>query len=190
MSALERRILKLYEAETSGTIVRFQTRTDTGRRQWGYVVGVGATFALFHMVETDTMRLNGYTALPLTEICKVRLLENEFVHRALRMKEMRATPQPDILLLDFPGLLSSANTVFPLVTVHPDKKWPGTCHIGRVERVTKKSVTLYEIDPQAHWDGPGTYRFKDITRVDFGGGYEDALWQLSEPVGRAAAPEE
>lgn len=190
MSALERRILKLYEAETSGTLVRFQTRADAGRRQCGYVVGVGATFALFHMVETDTMRLNGYTALPLAEICKARLLENEFVHRALRMKEMRAVPQPDILLLDFPGLLSSANTVFPLVTIHPENKWPGTCHIGRVERVTKNSVTLFEIDAQAQWAGSGTYRFKDITRVDFGDGYAEALWQLSEPLERTTTPEE
>jgi hypothetical protein len=190
MSAWDRRILRLYEAETSGAVVRFRTVSESERRQWGYVVGVGAMFVLFHIVETDTMRLNGYTALPLTEIYRARPVEDTFVHRALAMKEMGAVPQPDILLLDFPGLLSSANALFPLVTVHPERKWPGTCHIGRVERVTDKAVTLQEIDPQARWAGPGTYRFKDITRVDFGGGYEEALWRLSEPAGRAAAPEE
>jgi hypothetical protein len=187
MSALDRRVLKLYEAETSGALIRFRRAAAPNEKWYGYVVGVGAAFVLLHIVGSDGVYLNGYTALPLTEIRKIELLsETEFLHRALQMKRIAPKPQPDILLLDFPGLLSSANTVFPLVTIHPENKWPGTCHIGRVEQVTKKTVTLYEIDPQAHWDWSETYRFKDITRVDFGDGYADALWLLSEPAGRVS----
>jgi hypothetical protein len=40
----------------------------------------------------------------------------------------------------------------------------------------KGRVTLLEIGPDATWDGRlESYQLSEITRVDFGGDYEDAL---------------
>jgi hypothetical protein len=188
MRGLDKRILKLHEAEVSGTLVHFRLAYEPEFTQHGYVVGVGATLVLFHIVEANTVRLNGYMAVLFTELRKVALADDDDVlHRALRLKQMTPRPQPDILLLDLPGLVSSANTVFPLVNIHPTKDDTDVCFIGRVERVTDKAVTLYCIDKKARWCGSGTYKFKDITRVEFGGGYEEALWNLAESADRPSS---
>ncbi len=73
-------------------------------------------------------------------------------------------------------LLLTANRAFPLVTIHREKVDRSACWIGRVVDVGKARVTLLEIGPDATWDDRlETYRLSEITRVDFGGDYEDAL---------------
>jgi hypothetical protein len=50
------------------------------------------------------------------------------------------------------------------------------CEIGRVMGVEKGHVSLLEIGADATWYAtPSRYRLRDITRVDLGGDYEEAL---------------
>jgi hypothetical protein len=50
------------------------------------------------------------------------------------------------------------------------------CSIGRVVDLGSNRVTLLEIGPDASWDDTlQTYGLSEITRVDFGGDYENAL---------------
>ena len=50
------------------------------------------------------------------------------------------------------------------------------CWIGRVQGVNRARVSLLEMSPDASWeDNPEEYRIKEITRVNFGGDYENAL---------------
>lgn len=76
------------------------------------------------------------------------------------------------------GLLLSASRAHRLVTIHREIVDADICHIGHVVDVKDGTVSLLEIGPDAKWeDNPTAYRFKDITRVDFGGGYEnDAMY--------------
>jgi hypothetical protein len=72
--------------------------------------------------------------------------------------------------------LCSANCAFPLVTIHREKIKPNVCWIGQVVQVRRGRLSLLEIGPDAKWDEePTEYKVDEITRVDFGGGYEDAL---------------
>ena len=63
---------------------------------------------------------------------------------------------------------------------------PDVCWIGRETRVGETKVSILYIDPDAKWDeAPTEYRFSRITRVDFGGDYEDALYLVGgEPAVR------
>ena len=50
------------------------------------------------------------------------------------------------------------------------------CWIGRVQDVDRGRLSLLEIRPDAKWeDSPAEYRAVEITRVNFGGDYENAL---------------
>jgi hypothetical protein len=50
------------------------------------------------------------------------------------------------------------------------------CFIGHPVRFTSRSVHLLGITPQAQWEvNPEKWAFADVTRVDFGGRYEEAL---------------
>jgi hypothetical protein len=73
-------------------------------------------------------------------------------------------------------LLGTASRAFPLITILRETVAPDVCHIGRVVAVSDSEVSLLEIGPDADWDDePESYRTKEITRVDFGGVYEEAL---------------
>jgi hypothetical protein len=188
---MKKRVQKLHEALTSGALVRWHHASLPEVSCWGYVVGMGATFALLHSVGVDATILNGYMAVPLTEMRKVRLCDEEdFLHRALRLKGIQPKPQPDILLLDFPGLLSSVKVLFPLVTLRREYKDGDLCYIGHVVNLTEKSVALRCIGRQAEWQDRYPFRYKDITRIEFGGGYEEALWMVSEYDRRWAAAQQ
>ncbi len=44
----------------------------------------------------------------------------------------------------------------------------------------KKSVRLLEVTPQAEWDEATTkWTFASLSRVEFGGGYEEALYEVA-----------
>jgi hypothetical protein len=63
-----------------------------------------------------------------------------------------------------------------LVTIHRERVDRGVCWIGRVIGVDRGCVKLLEIRPDATWnDEPEVYRLSEITRIDFGGGYAEAL---------------
>jgi hypothetical protein len=48
--------------------------------------------------------------------------------------------------------------------------------IGRVMGIDRGRVSLLEISPDAIWEKrPSEYPLREITRVNFGGDYEDAL---------------
>jgi len=62
-----------------------------------------------------------------------------------------------------------------LVTIHREQVDPAVCYVGRVVRVVGGRVCLLEIRPDASWEEPTPYRMSEITHVDFGGDYENAL---------------
>lgn len=66
------------------------------------------------------------------------------------------------------------------MTIHHELKDENCCFIGRVEKLTKKKLTLKEIDAAARWEKTRRSQFKNITHVDFGGAYEDALILVAE----------
>jgi hypothetical protein len=43
---------------------------------------------------------------------------------------------------------------------------------------------MYDIDPDANWDRSYRRKISDLTKVDFGGGYEDALWRVAKKENR------
>ncbi len=52
---------------------------------------------------------------------------------------------------------------------------PDIAFVGCIEKLTRRSVFLDKIDHHAKWIGSEEFMFKDITRVDFGDSYVEAL---------------
>ncbi len=99
-----------------------------------------------------------------------------FVEAALKQRGERVPKRPKVTAASVGELIWSANDAFPLVTIHREKRNPDLCHIGRVIVMDKQRVSLLEINPGATWEAePNQYPLNEITRVDFGGAYEDAL---------------
>lgn len=158
-------------------IIEIERSPEIGDNLEGFVVGVNERFVLLHALDPNYINLNGYIALRMEDVRRFRMRDESefFLNRALKLKGIEPVPQPEIDLSDISALLSSANANFPLLTVHLEKLDPTTCFVGRVQKLTSKTLLLEEISPAACWEHTRRYKLKDITRIDFGGAYEAAL---------------
>lgn len=142
----------------------------------GYVLAAGPRHFVMALVN-DRVWYDGFECFRLKDIRSVAPDPYaDFAKAALRLRGQRKPRTPRLDLTSMQTLLASAGALFPLVTIHREKIQPDVCHIGRVVATSDKEVTLLEIDPGAVWEeATETYSIKQITRVNFGGGYEDAL---------------
>lgn len=166
----------LTEALYSKTLVKFWNPYDSGSTQ-GYVLDVGPHFFLLGLIGED-VRFNGFQCLRLSDVRRLLVPDPyaEFIVTALHKRGESIRKKPNIKLNSLPDLLQSASRLFPLVTIHREKVKPETCKIGRVIGVNERKLSLLEIGPDAVWDEkPTDVKLKEITRVEFGGGYEEAL---------------
>jgi hypothetical protein len=167
---------KLKEACLNAIIARFWYPYDDGWTH-GYVLDIGADFFLFALID-DKIKFNGFECHLVSDIKRLKLPDpyEDFVVAALRKQKQRIDRKPGIDLSSLPALLKSANALFPLITIHQERAKPGECFIGKVLNISEKSLLLHTIDPGGVWHKkPSRFRLAEITRVDFGGGYEEAL---------------
>lgn len=169
----------LNAALKKGYALRFRRRQNSFN-EYGYPVGIGEEWALFHVIEPDVMTLNGYMAVRVDDLEKVEP-DTDFLMRALAALGEKPLVQPEISLNDLSSLLQSANARFPLVNIHLEDSRPGECYVGRVARVGKNRAHLWDISANARWRKTTySYPLKDITLVEFGDGYTNALWMLGQ----------
>jgi hypothetical protein len=172
------------------TLVEFERKEIDPHALRGFVLGTSDDLTLLQVV-TDDFALNGYTVLRNSDVTGYTVYDSPdyFLTRALRLKRIKPGRRPRVDLRSWPALLATANEKFPLVTIHREAVSNEVCYIGRVSTLGPKTFILEEIDPVAEWVGRGRYRYSDLTRVEFGGGYEDALWRVAQEAGSAAHDE-
>lgn len=143
----------------------------------GYVVAFGDEWLVL-LVVGDAISYSGYEAVRLSDITELISPDpyESFIRAALRKRRLRRPKAPAMDLSNVASLLSSAATAFPLIAIHREVVDPNVCHIGRLQSLTRTMIHLLEVTPNATWEAePTPYRLKEITRVDFGGPYEEAL---------------
>ncbi len=165
-----------------GQIVRMDRSPEIQDKIDGYVVGVSKLFVMLHAIDPNFINLNGYIILRSEDIRRYRIRDDSafFLNRALKLKGIEPVRQPELDLSSFPALLASAQALFPLVTIHRELMNARTCFIGRVQKLTAKTVTLEEISPSAVWNRVRRYSFRDITRLELGGAYEESLLMVQQ----------
>jgi hypothetical protein len=177
-----RRSITLRAAARHKQIVRFTRPFDKDSVN-GYVLAVGPRWFLVAVVSGD-IRFDGFECFRLHDVRELEVPHPhaEFAEAALKKRGQRISRRPRVSVASSEELLRSANQSFPLVAIYREQVDPDHCWIGRIREVDKRLVALLEIDADAHWDDrPTAYRLSEITRVDFGGGYEDALHIVGGP---------
>lgn len=168
---------KLQKALDEHTLISVKRSRFDPWHTVGYVMAVGPKFFLLQLVEGE-IHYNGYQAIARNDLssCKVPHKHAAFVEKALELKGETAPNVPEIDMSSAETILQNAQSLFTLVTIHREKIDPDVCQIGQVESLSDSTLMLKEIDPDAEWDDePTEYALKDITRIDFGGKYEEAL---------------
>jgi hypothetical protein len=152
------------------------------------VLAYSETLTLLNVL-TDDYFLNGFAVIRNEDVVCYSPYDSPeyFLNRAVQLKGIKPKRAPKVDISDWTRLLKSANQLFPLITIHRELISPDVCHIGTIQSIRAKTFSLFELDPDAEWDRERQYKFADVTRVDFGGGYEDALWRVAEEDGLPAA---
>ena len=149
----------------------------------GSVIALSDAWVLLAVL-APRIDLDGYAALRIHDIAKVtrRGGEDSFVVRALQARGEWPPQIVDINLEGLPAIIASAAEIAALVTLHLEATDPDVCYIGRPVKLTNKQVHLLDITPSARWrDQPRKWPLTDVTRVEIGGRYEQALALVGGP---------
>ncbi len=156
------------------TLLKVRSRYEQeGER--GYVVGLGMRWALIQIV-SDDLTDDGFLATSLEMIAEIEIVDPDesFFPRFMEMHPLAVRP-PNVDLDDTRDLLQSAQRQFPLLNLETEHVQPGSCYIGRISSLDDEGVVLELVTPAAEWDEEEHYPYETITRIGFGGRYEEAL---------------
>jgi len=147
----------------------------------GFVLGWNDALTLLQVIEDHKFGLNGYAVLQNRDVRRWRgVTADEFVAKAARLKRLKPVAPTGISIENWRTTFDSAGSKFPLITIHEERLKRGCCDIGKLIRTSQRGVTIRKIDSRARWEDPGTYSFRNVTLVEFGGAYEDLLIRLAE----------
>jgi hypothetical protein len=169
------RLSQIEDALPARRFIRFSRKFEDSHVR-GYVLNIGPKFFLMALV-SDRLWFDGFECFRVSDVSGVRADPyTHFAESALRKRHERVPKKLRVSVASIEELLLSACRAFPLVTIHREQADPRVCWIGRILGVERGRVSLLEINPDAKWDDkPNTYRLNEITRVNFGGDYENAL---------------
>lgn len=176
------------ESHALVTFVRNEIE-NPGQHLIGVPVAVGSRWAILARMD-DAIRLDGFDALRLSDLTEVRrnFPRRHFYLRGLALKRLR-TPGADRYQADSTrSLLRSAQRSHALVTIDRELSADEGADVGSIVAFGSAACSIRLLSPSGTWRAGRTrLRYRDITRVGFGGEYEETLALvagLTNPVWR------
>ena len=158
-------------------LVEVKSRIKDAELTRGFVVDFSDSLVLFHVLDMDTFRLNGYNVLRSDDISHFGAFDKQrfWQNRAISHFNIAPVRPSEISLSSIPDLIKSIAKQYPLIVFHPERKKPDICYVGRLLTTSGATFIIDDLDSTAAWTGPRRLKFDDFTRIGFGGGYENAL---------------
>lgn len=169
---------QLVSATSRKEIVRIERNMFEAGNVEGFVAKCGADVFVLEVLD-EGVRLNGFSCMRYVDVslCEAPAPHEAFQRRVLAARgySRRADVISDSATLA--SVLGDARRLFPLVTVWREAVTADSCFIGAITDLSAETLTLKEITPDGVWESATSqYALRDLTRVDFGGAYEDALF--------------
>ena len=157
--------------------IEVQRRFSEDQITGGFVVDFTDSLILFHNLDMDTFCLNGYTVILTKDITRHRVFNKAdyWRERAIRHFGVKPIKPAGISLASLPQMLKTVSEHFPLIAFHPEEKKPEVCYIGALTSTTERTLTIEDLNADCEWSGPRRMRFSEVSRIDFGGRYEESL---------------
>jgi hypothetical protein len=165
----------LANALANQDFIRLTRRFESGYVR-GYVLAVQRSHFLLALV-SDRVWFDGFECFRTKDVKSIEVDPyRAFAEAALGKRGLCRPSMPRLSMGTTRTILESAGDSYPLVTIHREELAPDVCHIGKVVGTNRIQVALLEIGPDAIWDKRATaYSLREITRISFGGSYEEAL---------------
>ena len=176
---------KLRRAMVDHTLVRIERSIARADVLDGYVVGVGDQWFLLHWLD-QRIHLDGFVALRIEDVRRIDPARaGAFKREALELHGDWPPTMPidRAALDDTRALVLALGASFPLLSLFPEIDDPNRCFIGTALHMKKRSVWMRCLSPEAEWiDEPWRWKLDDITRIEAGDGYSQALHDVAGPA--------
>lgn len=143
-----------------------------------FVTAATENLVALHIV-ADDINYDGYRVVRLEDVTALECPVHNaaFIEEVLAARPSTDANASDVDLHSIANAIEWAGEAFKLITIHREQDDPDVCHVGRLVERLEDRVVLQEITPAAAWeDDPTEYSLSEVTRVDFGGRYEQALF--------------
>jgi hypothetical protein len=168
-------------ARKSRSIIELNRRRLEPDKLRGMIIGFSPSLVLLQILN-DEIKLNGYSIIRRRDISRFQPAEHaDFYSKVLKLRHLAPRIPRGVMLDTVSSAIASSARRYPLITIHQERKDPDCCYIGTPHLITNTTLHLKCINHGATWDpDPFQYRLDSITRIDFGGAYEEALAIASE----------
>ncbi|MDT9592633.1 hypothetical protein RDV89_06125 [Nocardioides zeae] len=148
----------------------------------GLVVALADDWVVVHEL-SDGVHLDTVVALRLNEVSRIWFRDDDaYHHRALQGLGRKPAVFSCADDVDAAGLLALAADKADLVSIHFEELDDEPLALGRLLELRTKKFTLHYLGRDGVW-APQTedWRFRDVTRIEIGGRYLDALSRFADP---------
>lgn len=162
-----------------GNIVRVYREEFEGPGAWvdGFVIDVGRELFALEVVDQDIKR-NGVNVMRIKDISKLDV-PTKYEAFQKRVLELRQDESNDVIkqinLTNWQTAVRTMGELFDLISIAEEEDDPDSVDIGELVETTNEFCVLRAIKPSGEWDDDYEYDYSEITRVDAGGRYEQAL---------------
>ncbi len=148
----------------------------------GLVVAVTDDWVVLHELAFG-VHLDGLTALRLRDVSRVWFRDDDAYHRralaGLGAEVATYEVEADV---DARGLLARAQAEGRLVAVHLEVLRDEPMTLGRLLELRRKRFVIHYLGRDGEWARePERWRYRDVTRVEVGGRYLEALERFGDP---------
>lgn len=189
---MKKRTQKHYNALESAMadreIVKVWRQPIDSDRLSGYVVGLSKTWILLQEIDGDAFVLDGYKAVRLADVSSLKA-DGSFAGEYFQRRGFFPQAQPDLDLTDLHSLLDSVSEHCAMFMIEREIEEPGIGILGMSEGLNKRSLWMKKFSSNAKWIGTEKFKLKDITSINFGGGYVNALIWMDTQAQEAVTEE-
>ncbi|MDB6053938.1 MAG: hypothetical protein JWN25_1461 [Verrucomicrobiales bacterium] len=140
---------------------------------FGFVVDSTEDLILVHFFDSEAFCLTGYDVLRHQDVRSYCFFDDPryWRFRALRRLKIRPRAPVGISLASMPELLASVARIYPLLSVHQERRERSVTYVGPIVSLGKRIFTIEDSNHYGEWTGRRRMRYDDVTRVCFDGGY-------------------
>ena len=157
-------------------LIEFDRRPKIQERIAGFILDFTDSLILLHLLEWNTFTLNGFVVIRVQDINRQRIFNkrNYWQNKAAEVKRLKPI-HPSISISSLEEAIVSASKAFELITIEKELVADGKMWIGKLAEITKKTLVIHGLNPNAEWVKKSKFNLSEITCIGFGGGYETAL---------------
>jgi hypothetical protein len=171
----------LRRAQANAALVRVERADIEDGHMDGRVLGVGRGIVVLHLID-DNVLANGFVVLRTVDITSLRVPAPyaTFVEHVLRRRGgEQALPARLPAPLSFESIVDYVQGYWHLVSLFTERSKPDVFNVGQVigSLDEQRRVSLRPVGPDGRWSRkkPISIAMDEISRIDFGGLYEEAL---------------